>query len=1049
MYFVFRARVRHAFSTRPGAAEYCATQAALSIRRTDHKLNLQFVARAFFRPHCAWQTHLLNPKLALASRGRDTRCQASGSDRKISSRVWPTTIFGGIVNSVVQDAMNVQTDFDILSSKIDDVVCRLQLRADRDDADIIGDLSEVSQGLVQLKGKVHRRSLQDSCDANNEEISLGAVSPFASLHNGGESEPARETDFVIPITGMGYELATSLSRYGPDFSGKIHVLGLGPFDLSRISSRLAQPPPNSTFAIQHSSTNRKGVSKLQLPQKADFQFPDFSGHSQSPPSDYEKEFDRIVVSPPRKSVVYYVGPPLAPDFNTLLSSGKLLELGGLPGVTTPYWHAGAKDSGTAFHHEDGAVRSCNVTIAGFKMWILIRLSSNARFEEFVETLYPSAVKPPRCSQWLRHLNLLISPEELTEMDIGFDLILAGPGDMVVTSQGQYHAVINLTACFAISINFALPGDPVLQPTIVCSHCGLYKLKHSAIQKLNDKQNVSVARSGLSRHGLTPRRVKTYTSSNRTRRRLQAAKHQKLTERLPKPVSSAGLNTTTDIDEARSQQETVQEGTQLSVHDEEQSSQLSSAGFSPTSTWQTRSSSPEQPRGALSTSIPTQSSPLSSEKQSSEQKRTAELSSAHTRAAKRPRICPSSTAGSIVDELRQAESRCNIPSFDLMKQPEMHIIKLATSIRTRHALNQFYSLVRTKRDLGLQKILFPVSSNFDPAQRLRILTGLECSKIIRNLNQYLFAALMEKERDGSLRTDPQTTQSMKKDSGLTTSQYDYHLRRGKNWRRVCGTFEGMLCFIPPDTHNPFKVSPAQFWHMNDSELAMFHQLLDDDYTRAIFTAGEAFQQSLIGEDVQFMWETEEMAIPVHELPDDELLPCIRPILSLTENQHDATAFPDWPDPTVIPSGEKQCDYCPATYCDCHSSRLPLTSPRIMAYPGKGLGLQAVCAEAGKIVYPKGKLIGFLTGKLVPPDTLSGDRVVSFHKSQIDCGLEGSNFRLMNHACAKHAVARMTTKRVSGRYRLAIVAQKDIHDGAEITIVYNEGNYSYTCAGCAEK
>lgn len=120
---------------------------------------------------------------------------------------------------------------------------------------------------------------------------------------------------------------------------------------------------------------------------------------------------------------------------------------------------------------------------------------------------------------------------------------------------------------------------------------------------------------------------------------------------------------------------------------------------------------------------------------------------------------------------------------------------------------------------------------------------------------------------------------------------------------------------------------------------------------------------------------------------------------------------------------------------------------MAYPGKGLGFQAVSAEPGAIVYRRRDLIGYLTGRLVPPGTLDDDGAVDFHKSQIDCRDEGNNFRLLNHACPRYAVARLKIKRVSGRYRLAVIAQKDIRNGVEITILYDEeGMQAYKCGVC---
>lgn len=129
---------------------------------------------------------------------------------------------------------------------------------------------------------------------------------------------------------------------------------------------------------QHASSSIKGVSNLFLPWKASFKLPDFSDLPQTPPDEYAKFFETSIISLPSQPITYYVGPPLTPDLNTLLSPGKLPELGELSGMATPYWHAGEKASGTAFHYEDGAVRSCNLTIAGFELFSVGNLPLSIR-----------------------------------------------------------------------------------------------------------------------------------------------------------------------------------------------------------------------------------------------------------------------------------------------------------------------------------------------------------------------------------------------------------------------------------------------------------------------------------------------------------------------------------------------------------------------------------------------------------------------------------------------------------------------------------------------
>lgn len=61
---------------------------------------------------------------------------------------------------------------------------------------------------------------------------------------------------------------------------------------------------------------------------------------------------------------------------------------------------------------------------------------------------------------------------------------------------------------------------------------------------------------------------------------------------------------------------------------------------------------------------------------------------------------------------------------------------------------------------------------------------------------------------------------------------------------------------------------------------------------------------------------------------------------------------------------------------------------------------------------------------PFTTSQVDRAVEFHECQIDCCDEINEIPLLNHACANYAVARLTKRSVSGRFRLSVVAQKNI-------------------------
>ncbi|KAF3768291.1 hypothetical protein M406DRAFT_75468 [Cryphonectria parasitica EP155] len=825
--------------------------------------------------------------------------------------------------------MEVSKRFELLEQRIREILGQLQQQATTLPREPTSRLDTIISCLDNLSKSVHQ--LREDCAA----YTIPAVSPPGSRRSeprpdsaederhepGGTMAPSTanfSSSSVLSVAEMGYKLVASLTQYGTDFSGKVRISGLGSCDLASISKRLVDPHASSTRAVQHSSASAKGVSILSLSWNAKFRFPDFSDLPQTPPHKYDKVFETVIASPPRRPVVYYVGSPLAPDFDTLLSPGKLLELGNIPSITTPYWHAGEKNSGTAFHYEDGApaARAFKDTAATASQ----QTDKQDKADMFKEKAANSCPASPSSPQ----LDLMeISDEGESEID----------EDTIKTSSQE-----------GADQDEAQAADSAAETSVASSH------------------GISTGESS------DTRRSSTEGPSANTR-----------PASLPTPVTPSP---------------TIFSG-QYSAH--------------------------------FTTSFLAGHQSL---------KRVL----THPDVSKRPRLDLASA-----EELLRADQQCNIPSFNKMAPPHAHLLKLATAVRSRYAVKQFCDLVSAKRNLQLQNILFPRSHGANAEQRLRILDELRNNKVITHLNQYLFAAEIEKSRDGSYRVRSNVKEKVIQNSGLTVSQYDYHLRLGKIWRGICRGFEGMLCFILSDKHNPFQVSPAMYRNMDSQELRLFHSLLDDDYTRAICIAGKAFQQSFVTHDAYFAWETKELSKPLYELPEDDMLSLIQPVPSLMKDYYCAMEFSDWPDPTLLAPTEKQCDYCTSSSCNCYSS-VPDAKPRIMVYPGKRLGLQAISAEPRATIYRRHDLIGFITSKLVPPNSLNNNRVVDFYKCQIDCRNEGNVFRLLNHTCAKHAVACLTAKRLSSRYRLAVIAYKNINNSAEITISYQPERPIYTYEIC---
>nr|KAK5432400.1 hypothetical protein LTR18_011101 [Exophiala xenobiotica] len=277
----------------------------------------------------------------------------------------------------------------------------------------------------------------------------------------------------------------------------------------------------------------------------------------------------------------------------------------------------------------------------------------------------------------------------------------------------------------------------------------------------------------------------------------------------------------------------------------------------------------------------------------------------------------------------------------------------------------------------------------------------------------------------------------------------------------------------DEAGPFKefgFSSTSWLNLDEGEFASFRSRLKNEYTSAPCVAGRAFEHSLdpAADEVDFMWEN--LSVPLDKMSDGEWLSILEPFPATDENIYNPDAYPDWPrpeewpndspwpvDPTSVPpSGGIQCNVCHQSNCPCdlcHERDCQCavirheTPPRIRNYEDKygaqNRGLQAVAKEAGQIAYSKGTIIAFLTGALAPPDTYDNGQCIQVDRgdilgeptvAQINCAELGNISRLFNHSC--DPMARFKGMRVSGKFRIAIVAEKNIYDAEEITVHYGQ-------------
>ncbi|KAF2241461.1 transcription factor jumonji, partial [Trematosphaeria pertusa] len=130
----------------------------------------------------------------------------------------------------------------------------------------------------------------------------------------------------------------------------------------------------------------------------------------------------------------------------------------LPGINTAYWYISTCYGTPAnLHIEDGKTGSVNLLVKGApKDWLFILPGSKDKLENALREEF-SSTKP--CSQFARHLDILLAPSWLRQRRIPFSVVRQYPGEMIVTFQDAYHQVMNCGPNFAVAINFELGQWP--------------------------------------------------------------------------------------------------------------------------------------------------------------------------------------------------------------------------------------------------------------------------------------------------------------------------------------------------------------------------------------------------------------------------------------------------------------------------------------------------------------------------------------------------------------------------------------------------------------
>jgi jumonji domain-containing protein 2 len=138
---------------------------------------------------------------------------------------------------------------------------------------------------------------------------------------------------------------------------------------------------------------------------------------------------------------------------SLLSRTLAAAGAAIPGVSTPYLYFGMFRSTFAWHTEDCDLASVNYLHFGApKRWYAIPPAARARFETVVRGLLPDLFRT--CPEFLRHKELLISPQLLEAHAIPVVRTTQYAGEFMLNFPGAYHAGFNFGYNAAESTNFA-------------------------------------------------------------------------------------------------------------------------------------------------------------------------------------------------------------------------------------------------------------------------------------------------------------------------------------------------------------------------------------------------------------------------------------------------------------------------------------------------------------------------------------------------------------------------------------------------------------------
>jgi len=267
-----------------------------------------------------------------------------------------------------------------------------------------------------------------------------------------------------------------------------------------------------------------------------------------------------------------------------------------------------------------------------------------------------------------------------------------------------------------------------------------------------------------------------------------------------------------------------------------------------------------------------------------------------------------------------------------------------------------------------------------------------------------------------------------------------VREGKCWRTICGHYDGLLSLMPSNT-DCFELA------LFKDQVSQFHASLDTELVRRMCAVGSTLQRAIWDclELPEFVFETTATTW----LSIEQISPFLVPFRLIRSNHYNEQRWhrwpkpPSWPatwpvDPTIVFPNDQPCELCTASKtCRCIGYKIPRI-PRISDDKSKGPGIRSVGPHRAN------DILGELVGELMPVGTQAAQWTMELCRpdlnhqavAEIYPRFMGNWVRKVRHESVKPS-ATFRPMKISGRWRMMLVALRDIQDGEEITAKFGKG------------